>query len=163
VLGAGLLGLRRRTGRDATERDEQILPLNARIRLAYLLKIQHDPRAIAHLDQADAAQIALVDDLRVPAQRILDAREIECDTRRVGHAEARRHGGQRLCGRQFQDDVAALLAYTQGLNGILCPCRLRQQHAQREKQSSNDGFGCIHFLPSGCCFSCNCNVLVRSI
>ncbi len=158
---------RARSGR--RERDDEVATLHARLVGAHAGEVEHEPGAVAGLDDVGAAQVALVDGLHVAPEGVRGTRKIEGDARRVGHAEARRRAGERLAQGQAHVDRAALFGDLQRLDPVVEALRLRRvlgQHGRRGRQACESGCGqqhsdaVSHFPASW--RSCNVSVLVRS-
>ncbi len=96
-----------RTGR--RNGDDQIAPVDARFVRADLHQVQHQARAVAGLHDVGAAQVALLDALQRAAQTVAGGGEVERDAGRVGHAETRRHRGERLLETELDVERTALL------------------------------------------------------
>ena len=81
-------------------------------------KVEHQPGAVAHLDDVHAAQVAGIELLAIAPQAVAGVGEVEGDPRRAGHAEASGCCRERLGHRQLEDDVAALLGRDDLLDAV---------------------------------------------
>ena len=89
----------------------QVFSFQAGFVIHRLIQIEHDAGSTVSLDEVDAFQVTFVINLRVLPQTVGRIEKVQGNSRRLGHAEARRRGGKRLLEAQLDIQDPALLRY----------------------------------------------------